>query len=475
MNFQYIKEPRLVFGDDNKHVCARKGIATYGVYDKASQSRKKEIMLGVVGTAQDLEAFSALIERIKSPIISEKPDLKKNLFPDFCGFNDSVGFYSNLVFNEELARKLSNADITTVLKNTDRNQLVEAAINLYYEEVKFLSQNRPVDIVICILPKKIFDQVSKDKLIEVADEELPEVETVSGELNFRRALKARCMHFAKPLQLMRGESLKEDVSGQQNDATKAWNLSSALYYKAGARNPWRLDADATKPQSCALGVAFYRSRDKQTLNTSLAQVFDELGNGLILRGTPVNLAKDDRTPRLTANQSYDLFVSALSEYKNALRNFPARVVIHKSSNFSDEEMTGFEGAASDLRIDSVDFVTVMDSKLRLFRSGNYPPYRGSMMSFNEQRHLLYTRGSVYYYRTYPGMYIPQPLDLRIVKSEQSPAFIAKEILGLSKMNWNNTQFDGKYPITLSCARKVGEIMKYLEESDRPQIRYGYYM
>ena len=29
------------------------------------------------------------------------------------------------------------------------------------------------------------------------------------------------------------------------------------------------------------------------------------------------------------------------------------------------------------------------------------------------------------------------------------------------MNWNNTQFDGKYPITISCARRVGEIMKYL--------------
>ena len=434
-----------------------------------------EIILGVVGSAEDLEAFARLMERMKSPIISEKAEHKKNLFPDFCGFNDSTGFYSNLIFNEELGRQLKNSDINEVLKNKDRNQLVEAAINLYYEEVKFLSQNRPVDIVICILPKKIYDQVSKETLIDEPDEDLPVVETVSGELNFRRALKARCMHFAKPLQLIRGESLKEDVASQQNDATKAWNLSSAIYYKAGARNPWRLDADVTKPQSCALGVAFYRSRDKKSLNTSLAQVFDELGNGLILRGTPVNLAKDDRTPRLTANQSYDLFVSALAEYKNALRNFPARVVIHKSSNFSDEEMTGFEGAASDLDIDSVDFVTVMDSKLRLFRNGNYPPFRGSLMSVNEQRHLLYTRGSVWYYKTYPGMYIPQPLELRIIKSEQSPTFIAREILGLSKMNWNNTQFDGKYPITLSCARKVGEIMKYLEESDRPQIRYGYYM
>ena len=43
------------------------------------------------------------------------------------------------------------------------------------------------------------------------------------------------------------------------------------------------------------------------------------------------------------------------------------------------------------------------------------------------------------------------------------------------MNWNNTQFDGKYPVTLGCARKVGEIMKYLNDSEVPQIRYGYYM
>jgi hypothetical protein len=144
-------------------------------------------------------------------------------------------------------------------------------------------------------------------------------------------------------------------------------------------------------------------------------------------------------------------------------------------NFSEAEMDGFLGAASDLRIDTVDFVTVMDSRIRLFRSGGYPPFRGTSVVIDEQRQLLYTRGSIWYYKTYPGMYIPQPLELRVVRSEQSPAFLANEILGLTKMNWNNTQLDGKYPITLSCARKVGEIMKYLEEHDRPQIRYGYYM
>ena len=73
------------------------------------------------------------------------------------------------------------------------------------------------------------------------------------------------------------------------------------------------------------------------------------------------------------------------------------------------------------------------------------------------------------------MYIPQPIELRVVQSEQSPISIAREILGLTKLNWNNTQFDGKYPVTIGCARKVGEIMKYLSENEKPQIRYGYYM
>ena len=224
-----------------------------------------------------------------------------------------------------------------------------------------------------------------------------------------------------------------------------------------------------------MGIAFYSSKDYQRLNTSLAQIFDDLGNGLILRGTHVDVDKEDRVPRLTSQQAYDLLSSALNEYRIALRNYPGRVVIHKSSNFTPPEMDGLLHAARELHIDSIDFVTVLDSKLRLFREGNYPPYRGTMVSLDERRHLWYSRGSVSYYQTYPGLYIPQPLELRIIRSDESPVFIARELLALTKMNWNNTQFDGKYPVTLGCARKVGEVLKYLGDTDIPQIRYGYYM
>ena len=97
------------------------------------------------------------------------------------------------------------------------------------------------------------------------------------------------------------------------------------------------------------------------------------------------------------------------------------------------------------------------------------------MSLSKTEHLLYTRGSVPYYQTYPGRYVPQPLRLSTEHAEGSPTGIAREILALTKMNWNNTQFDGKYPITLHCARQVGNILKYLDVGERPPISYSYYM
>ncbi len=51
----------------------------------------------------------------------------------------------------------------------------------------------------------------------------------------------------------------------------------------------------------------------------------------------------------------------------------------------------------------------------------------------------------------------------------------REILSLTKMNWNNTQFDRKFPITIDCSRNVGEILKYVSPEQKPQIKYSFYM
>jgi len=150
-------------------------------------------------------------------------------------------------------------------------------------------------------------------------------------------------------------------------------------------------------------------------------------------------------------------------------------VLHKSSNLTSEEMDGFDAAVQSLNIHTPEYVTLLDSKLRVFRDGLYPPYHGTFVSLDERMHVLYSRGSVWFFETYPGQYVPEPIEMRIVRSDESPAALATKILGLTKMNWNNTQLDGKYPVTLGCARKVGEILKYVPEHEQVQSRYSYYM
>ncbi|WP_068818384.1 argonaute/piwi family protein [Phormidesmis priestleyi] len=478
MKLHQIQEPLLDFGQGS-HVCPRAGITTHDVYDTRLKIRRERIFVGAIGTSDALSKLYTWIDRCANRIDAPPESRQPNLRVPFCGFNLDDGYKAQLVIDEEITRSLSNSDISSILKLATWNERVEASVEMYYRLAKFLAQNRTIDVIICVVPTKLYDKIFSSGLPDVAesieetDEEQKEDEL---EVNFRRALKARTMHLGKPIQIIREISLDSNAKGQQDDATKAWNFCTALYYKASQTVPWKLITNINRPQVCFVGISFYRSRDGSVLNTSLAQIFDELGQNVILRGTPVDLNKDDRRPNLKEEQAYNLLKRALNEYDIAMNSSPSRLVLHKSSRYTEEEIEGFEAAAYELGVRSVDFITILDSDLRLLRGSEYPVYRGMHIEFDEENHLLYTRGSVEYYRTYTGKYIPQPLDIRIVKADESAGVICREILGLTKMNWNNTQFDGKYPITLACSRKVGQIMKYLRPGDdEPQISYSYYM
>jgi hypothetical protein len=205
-------------------------------------------------------------------------------------------------------------------------------------------------------------------------------------------------------------------------------------------------------------------------------VYDERGEGVIVRGKPVELAKDDPIPHLSQQDAYDLVSHALKEYRREHKHAPARLVLHKSSRYDESEMLGFNRAVDAQDLETADFLTVGLARTRLFRDGVYPPLRGTFLSLDIRNHVLYTRGSVPYYATYPGMYVPRPLKFQVARGETSPRKLAEEILALTKLNWNNTQFDGGEPITMRVARQVGKVLKYVAtEGGVVQPRYSFYM
>jgi len=296
-------------------------------------------------------------------------------------------------------------------------------------------------------------------------------------------LKAKSMRYKKPIQVIRPGTFDEKMqlkrshpSGEkrqiQDEATRAWNLYTALYYKAGGV-PWRLVRDSSQLTTCYIGISFYKSLDESTLLTSTAQVFNERGEGVILRGGLAQIAKDDRQIHLSADDAYSLLKSALEIYRREHKAFPAKVVVHKSSIHNDNEIEGFLKALGNFAIepDVSDFVSVTRSTTRLLRGNRYPPLRGTILDTEDNFYVLYTKGSVDFFSAYPGMYIPLPLGFRCDSVAETPLFIGQEILALTKMNWNNNQFDGGMPITLRAARQVGNILKYLDTDYEPYYRF----
>jgi hypothetical protein len=240
--------------------------------------------------------------------------------------------------------------------------------------------------------------------------------------------------------------------------------------------PWRLPRPSTELATCYVGISFYHGLSGTSLDTAVAHVFNERGDGVIVRGGAAHIAKEDRQPHLAAADAHKLLQTALDIYRLEHKTLPARVVIHKSSRFLRDEIAGFNAAADDRDLDSLDLIWITDSEdAQLFRPGTAPPLRGTLLSLSEDEHVLYTGGSIEFYNTYPGMYVPRPIGIRPAQLTRSPRDLAIETLALSKMNWNQARLDGRYPITLRTAEQVKRVLRFCDPTQRVATRYAQYM
>src|SRR3984957_13639409 len=154
----------------------------------------------------------------------------------------------------------------------------------------------------------------------------------------------------------------------QDEATRAWNLHTALYYKAGGV-PWRLLRSSTDLATCFVGVSFYKSLDGDKLLTSVAQVFNERGEGVIVKGGQAQISKDDRQPHLSKDDATILLKNAIQIYRREHLTSPARLIVHKTSKLTAGEVEGFDAAATDHDIDVVELLHMRRSLTRLYRVG----------------------------------------------------------------------------------------------------------
>lgn len=491
MKLDFIEEPELEFGGLRRHVDIREGLKQFGPLD-IGENGARRIRAGIVGTKQTMDGLQQWFERCRNGVAA-KASKQPNLFAAFPGFGDESPFRTDFDFDASLCRVLPARELRALAQQSHYKALFDG-VEMVASEVRAITEHGRPDVVLIALPPELVgldDEEEEDPDGKAPDLQSQERKSAEEEelafgtdLDLRNMLKAEVMKFGQPIQIVlpatydpaaKARSGNADGKGRlQDEATRAWNIHTALYYKANYR-PWRITRNPSDLKTCFVGVSFYRSLDKANLVTSMAQVYDERGEGVIVRGKPVQLSKDDPVPHLSSADAFALIDHALKEYRREHRHSPARLVLHKSSNYNAAELEGFNRAVDEQGLDTADFLVITKASARLFREGRYPPLRGTMLSLDSRNHLLYTRGSVPYYATYAGLYVPRPLKIQIAQGDESPRKLAEEILALTKLNWNNTQFDGGMPITLRVARDVGKVLKYVRADGIVQPKYSFYM
>jgi hypothetical protein len=163
----------------------------------------------------------------------------------------------------------------------------------------------------------------------------------------------------------------------------------------------------------------------------------------------------------------------LERYLIERKQLPQRVVVHKSSRFEPAERAGFDQALS--RVAHYDLVALRPtSEIRLIRAGQYPPLRGTSFTVGDISYL-YTSGYLATHGGYPHGHVPSPLQIADHVGDTTRADLLREILILTKMNWNSAYMAGLKPITLRFSEVVGDILREVPENDTPHPKYKYYM
>jgi hypothetical protein len=487
--------PPLEFAGPGDYSNPRRGLIEAGPFDlRFGSAHRSQIRLAIVGTAEVIELALAWFDRCREAIPATSPDNSQNDAP-YLGF--ATIFRSELVTEKRATVPIEQRALDNAMSKRPFDAFSEI-VRLFSEAILQAKREFRPDVVICAIPEMVekkywsvrrpFSRDEKTAAEAVVARrassqlELPldwEPEEAAEDLltrDLRRALKAEAMRWEVPIQLVRRNALV-DLKSNEHAAIRAWNLGVGLYYKAGGI-PWRIRTQG--PETCFVGVTFHhlRTTRRALVYSALAQAFSSNGEGFALKGSTLEPDSDRRrTPHMSQEQSRALGRRVLDEYAARNGSAPKRIVLHKSSRFTDEEQRGFLQAFHDVPV--MQMAALAPSSLRLVTHAAYPPARGTLLTLEGSRHFLFTSGYIRELSTYPGPHVPAPVEL-IFHGDQTPNAIREacaEVLALGRLNWNTSDLRSSQPVTLGFARRVGGIMaEYGLMSDKePDPSYRYYM
>ena len=495
---QIIEEPRLEFRYNESLVDPRFGLTVFGPVDADAPSHPQNISYGLVGTRRGLDLALPFLKTIQGPVVKESKNPR--LWPLFPGFQ--AAFLCNLPEDPTRVFEVNETDVLNASYQNDAYQRAFSVVSLYLKGIESIkTKEERIDVIICVIPDivarncKPRSRLREGTGVRMTNTQVqgflrgqttfgggPNAEAYRYSVDFRRQLKARAIAFEVPTQLVLESTLVIDLEGTRVEprskthlSDRAWNLSTTLFYKADGK-PWRLGS--ARDGVCYVGLVFRRMDPLHGDQSAAcaAQMFLDDGDGVVLRGQYGRwYSPKNHQFHLSKEAANDLLSRVLTEYKDQLGKPLREVFLHYRVGITEEEYQGFKSACPlDVKLVAIR-IREATNELKLFRNGTRPVIRGTLQPVSERSGYLWASGFKPFLYTYDGLETPVPLRIDIQYGDSPLIQVAKDILGLTKLNYNECKFGDSRPVTIGFSNAVGEILVSNPEVKEASRRFKFYI
>lgn len=464
-----LEEPRLVFarqpsGARPPHAHPFEGLLDHGPYDLqlTQAGLYEDIRLGVVCPRSHTTRLASELAALLRP--HGRVETKQEYLVAYPGFQQAYRVPLVIPQTETAAwQELPDLQLDPSAPEPSQRSITTAVTRA----VDRLRSAVDVNVVAILVPDSWapYERVQAgDSLIDLHD-----------------YVKAFCVQQAVPTQFIRDRTFDKT---QQCEVL--WWLAQALYVKS-LRTPFVLDTQEQHTVFVGISYAYSRERDPSII-LGCSHIYDAAGQGLRYRLSRIrNPVWIHRNPYLTKDQALGVGLQARQLFYETYQRLPERVVVHKRTPFRREEREGLFESLGD--VTDVEMLTIEEESAWRFVAGapqkgkaaRFPVKRGTILPVGRHRFLLWVHGSVREIkqggRTYyqGGSRIPTPLKVTRFAGHSPIETVAQELLGLSKMDWNNCDLYNQLPATLDSSRAIAKIGRLLERFGPETYDYRLFM
>ncbi len=460
-----LSEPALSFHPDrleDQHVHPLVGLQQFGPYSRA-----------LVGSVTDPIRVATIVpegmeERIRSLLAEleehHQPRERREYLVDFLGFSRTFGV--RLLAGPAAVHLTVPRSFDQEVTSAERPHLLLAE-KLTKAIAVIERQRTEFDVLLILLPQRW----------EVGFYGGPD-----DDFDLHDYLKAITAARAVPTQVVREAS----AMGYFCRCSVMWRLGIALYCKAGGV-PWKLARPTEGRAFIGLSYALRFEGDEPRFVTCCSQVFDADGSGLEFIAFDTQDIKIVRhNPFLGRDAMRRVLSRSLSLYQRRHAGCrPARAVVHKSTPFRPSEVDGcFDAWGETEGLELLQVQQDVAWRGISFSGKNnptpYPCERGSALQLDGVEVLLWTQGNApdaaggkNFFKEGKGT--PHPILLRRFAGQGSLVEACAEVLGLTKMNWNNDSLYDRLPVTMGFAQTLARTVKRMPALGPTPYQFRFFM